>query len=231
MRLHSPARRDGITLLEVLASTAIFLISLIALMDLMKTASNQADEIRQRSRATRLCQSKMNEFVAGVETLGSSSSGTFDEDPNWQWTADSSTDANTSLLYKVTVTVTRDIPSTGKVEISMSQMVLDPQQRGHLADTSASTAEAASSSSSSSSSSSNSSSSQSGTNTTGNSSTGGSTTGTGSTGGGATGGTGGGTGGGRGGTTGGGGTGGGTGGGRGGTGGTGGGTGGGRGGR
>ena len=133
MRLRSPARRPGTTLLEVLAATAIFLLSLVAITELMGTATNVALDVQLQSRAARLCQSKLNEYVAGVESLSSGSgSGDFEEDPDWQWNADTTSEGTATNLYRVKVTVSRDSPTRGKIEVSMTQLVFDPQQRGSI---------------------------------------------------------------------------------------------------
>jgi type II secretion system protein I len=131
MRLRPAARRPGMSLLEVLGATAIFLMSIVAIGELMSSSTDQAVEVRYRSRATRLCQSKLNEFASGVEQLSGATSGDFDEEAGWSWKADVTNDGTAANLYKVTVTVTRDSP-TGPVEIAMSQYIFDPLQRGQL---------------------------------------------------------------------------------------------------
>jgi Tfp pilus assembly protein PilV len=83
MRIAGSPRRPGLSLLEVLASTAIFLVSIGALRELMNSATDMAIEAQQRSRATRLCQSKMNDFLAGVESLSDGGGGSFEEDDKW----------------------------------------------------------------------------------------------------------------------------------------------------
>lgn len=131
MRLPSPtSRRDGMTLLEVLLALAIFLFSLVAISQLFNTATDQASEIQWRSRAARLAQSKLNEYVSGVRSLSATGSGTFDpEEPDWNWTATSLADDSTNGLYKVTITVSRDLK--GKhIETSLSQYILDPKVKG-----------------------------------------------------------------------------------------------------
>lgn len=178
MRLTVPSRRrPGITLLEVLVSTAIFLFSLVAIGQLMNGAADQALEVNQLTKATRLCQSKLNEFIAGVQPVNSGGGGEFDEEPGWNWSAESTTESTAVNLYKVTVTVSHDSPR-GKIEVVLSQHVFDPAQKGQLADTNTATDSSSSSGSS-------------GSSSTGGASTGGSTSG-GTTGGTRTGGTGGG---------------------------------------
>lgn len=135
MRLSQAGRRPGVTLIEVLVATAIFLIAVVAIMQLMSVSTDQALDVQLRSRAARLCQSKLNEYAAGVEAVGSaagSANGSFEEDDEWQWSADVQADSTAANLYRVTVTVSRDTATRGKVEISMTQFVFDPAQRGQL---------------------------------------------------------------------------------------------------
>jgi len=144
MRLRPAARRPGISLLEVLGATAIFLMSIVAIGELMSSSTDQAMDVQFRSRATRLCQSKLNEFAAGVEQLNGATEGDFEEAEGWNWKAEVSNDGSAANLYKVQITVSRDTPR-GPVEVTMAQYVFDPTQRGQI------TATAPSSSSSSSS--------------------------------------------------------------------------------
>jgi len=131
MRLRPAARRPGISLLEVLGATAIFLMSIVAIGELMSVSTDQALEVQFRSRATRLCQSKLNEFASGVEQLNGATEGDFEEEEGWSWKAEVTNDGSAANLYKVQVTVTHDSPR-GPVEVSMAQFVFDPQQRGQL---------------------------------------------------------------------------------------------------
>src|SRR5215218_3607958 len=108
MRLHPAARRPGMSLLEVLGATAIFLLSIVAIGELMSVSTDQAVDVQHRSRATRLCQSKLNEFAAGIESVSGATSGTFEEDEAWSWEAEVTNDGTAANLYKVQVTVRRD---------------------------------------------------------------------------------------------------------------------------
>src|SRR3954447_23656743 len=117
MRIASrSSARGGMTLLEVLLALAIFLFSLIAISALFTTATNQAVEIQYRSRATRLAQSKMAEYVAGVRSLTTAGQGNFDEEPEWAWQADIEQDGAAQNLYRVTITVSRDTPDKQHIE-------------------------------------------------------------------------------------------------------------------
>ena len=131
MRLSPATRRPGMSLLEVLGATAIFLISIVAIGELMSLSTDQALEVQFRSRATRLCQSKMNEFVSGVEQLHGATSGEFEEEPEWTWSAEVTSESSALNLYRVKITVTREL-SGEPIEVSMTQFVFDPLQRGQL---------------------------------------------------------------------------------------------------
>jgi type II secretory pathway pseudopilin PulG len=131
MRLSPAARRSGMSLLEVLGATAIFLMSIVAIGELMSASTDQAMEVQFRSRATRLCQSKLNEFASGVEQLNGATSGDFEEEPEWTWQADVTSESTALNLYRVTVTVSRD-STRGPIEVSMTQFIFDPLQRGQL---------------------------------------------------------------------------------------------------
>jgi len=119
------------SLLEVLGATAIFLLSIVAIGELVSAATDQAVDVQHRSRATRLCQSKLNEFAAGVESVTGATSGDFEEEDGWSWEAAVSADGSAANLYRVQVTVRRDTPR-GPVEVTMAQFIFDPQQRGQL---------------------------------------------------------------------------------------------------
>src|SRR5262245_3116339 len=134
MRLSHSSRRKGMSLLEVLGATAIFLMSIVAIGELMSSSTDQALDVQFRSRATRLCQSKLNEFASGIEQLSGATSGEFDEEPQWTWQADVTSETTAPNLYRVKVTVSRDT-SRGPIEVTMTQFIFDPQQRGQIVST------------------------------------------------------------------------------------------------
>jgi len=127
-----PTPRRGLSLLEVLVALTIFLLSFVAIGRLVTLASDHALEIQQHSQATRLAQSKLNEVLCGALAL-QSAEGSFDEDPDWQWSVDAEQDSGVSGLWTVTVTVTRP-GSQPEVSALVSQMVLDPSLRGSVFD-------------------------------------------------------------------------------------------------
>jgi type II secretion system protein I len=126
-------RRSGLSLLEVLVALAIFLISLIGIGRLITFAADRARDVEQQALAIQMCESKLAEAAAGALTLGTAQPSTpFDEDPSWEWSMDCDQAANLPGLWNVTIHVTRTRPDGSKVEVALSQMVLDPSVRGAL---------------------------------------------------------------------------------------------------
>lgn len=130
MQRRSSGSRKGMTLLEVMVALAIFLFSLVAISQLTNMATAQAVEIQFRSRATRLAESKLNEYVAGVRSLQSGGSGNFDLEPDWQWNADVQQQSMAQGLYYVTITVSHN--NSGKYDTTLSQYILDPTTKGAI---------------------------------------------------------------------------------------------------
>jgi len=135
MLLPHAAPRKGMSLLEVLVATSIFLLALIGLTQLLNLSSDKAQEVQFRSEATQLCQGKLFEITSGALPL-QGGSDTFPEAPEYQWTVtvDSGSIAN---LFDVTVTVSRQRANGTSLEVSLSQSVLDPSVIGSTQDVSA----------------------------------------------------------------------------------------------
>jgi hypothetical protein len=108
--------------------------ALVGIGRLLTLSGERALEVQQQGRAAQLCQAKLAEVIAGVLSL-SSQSGSFDEDPDWQWSVDAQSDSSISGLWRVKVTVSRDRPDGSRTESSLNQMVLDPTLRGSTTDT------------------------------------------------------------------------------------------------
>lgn len=120
-------RRPGLSLLEVLLALAIFLMSLVAVGGLIDFGSDRGEAASMQAAGTRLAQSKLAEVEAGAIDLAAGGEGTFDDEPDWHWSVDS-TAGQWPNVYSVTVRVWRD---TGKHhEVSISQTVFDPAQMG-----------------------------------------------------------------------------------------------------
>jgi hypothetical protein len=115
--------------MEVLVALAVFLLSMVGLGTLVRMSGERAADVRQQSWAIQRCQSKLAEVIAGAVPLNSQSEVPFDEDPAWVWSLDVQ-DAGITGLMTVTVRVSRERPDRGRLETSLTQMVLDPALKG-----------------------------------------------------------------------------------------------------
>jgi general secretion pathway protein I len=131
LRLTGAERRHGLTLLEVLVSLAIFLMALVALVRLVSLGNERALDTMQQTEGLRRCQSKLAEVIIGAVPLNSQSGVAFDDDPSglWTWSLDCQQGAVTNL-WNVQVRCTRQRSANDTLEVSLSQMVLDPSVRG-----------------------------------------------------------------------------------------------------
>jgi general secretion pathway protein I len=122
-------RRSGLSLVEVLVALTIFLFALIGIGRLITLSSDQALNVEQQGQAIQLCQAKLASVVAGALPLKSQGDVAFEDEPNWHWSLDAE-QASVAGLWNVTVRVNRTRPDGSKLEVSLSQMVLDPTLRG-----------------------------------------------------------------------------------------------------
>jgi prepilin-type N-terminal cleavage/methylation domain-containing protein len=127
--------RRGLTLLEVLVSTAIFLMALVAIARLISLGSSLARDAQAQTDGLQLARTKLNEVVSGVTTLQAQSDQDFDSsqlpDPNqkWTWSLDCN-QANIPNLWTVKVTAKLKRADGSIAQVALSQMVLDPATRG-----------------------------------------------------------------------------------------------------
>lgn len=131
MRMLPPtARRRGMSILEVLLAMAIFLMSLIGLGQLLSICSDLALETEFTNRAQQLCWSKMGEFVSGALPMTSQGETPFEEDSAWSWSAECEADSTVTMLYTVTLHVTRKRADGTTFDATLRQMVIDPTKKG-----------------------------------------------------------------------------------------------------
>lgn len=90
--------RPGLTLLEVLVSTAIFVASLVGIMQILNTGHRSRIESVLDAEAALRCESIMGEILAGVHAMNSTDEQTFEDDANWVWSAMVTDQGSTSLL-------------------------------------------------------------------------------------------------------------------------------------
>lgn len=120
------SHRSGLTLLEILVSTAILSASVAAIMQVLSVGHNSRLRALLDAEATLRCESMMGELVAGVRPLASSESTPFDDNANWLWSATVSDQGSTSLL-QVDVVV-EHVPSNDRpnASASLKRYVRDP---------------------------------------------------------------------------------------------------------
>jgi general secretion pathway protein I len=127
--------RPGLSLLEVLVALAIFLFAMVAIGRLVVSGADRALEVRYKSEAVQIAQTKLAEAASGAVALSSQGASPLDEDPEWQWSLDAE-QGSVANLWNVTVRVSRAGPGGSPMEYcSLTQMVLDPAQRGSSFDT------------------------------------------------------------------------------------------------
>jgi type II secretion system protein I len=137
VRRGSANGRHALTLLEVIVAMAIFLISVIAILQLVTIGSERALDVRLQMRTSMRCQSKLAEVMIGAETLRSSGSYTnFTDgiDNDLQWKIDATPTDPNQLLWTVKVSVKADLSNGKTVESQLIQMVLNPANRGSTLD-------------------------------------------------------------------------------------------------
>jgi type II secretion system protein I len=133
MILRPSYSRRGLTLLEVIVAMAIFLFSLAAIQQLVTMGSDRAMDIRQETRTSSRCQSKMAELIIGAAGLTASGDYTPFEDEDGKdlfWKVDVAAAEDGVGLYLVKVFVKKDFQSGRTIESQMSQIIMDPSMRG-----------------------------------------------------------------------------------------------------
>jgi len=127
--------RPALTLLEVLIAMAIFLLAMVVFGQMIIANAAVAVAVERQNTATRLCQAKLAEVVAGVTPLESQSDTPFDDEPDYSWSLDAE-NGDVDNLWNVTVHVVyvNGKPGDLPAECTISQMVLDPSAVGSTQD-------------------------------------------------------------------------------------------------
>ncbi len=132
MRLIANQKRAGLSLLEVIVSTAIFFLSIIAIYGLLDMGQRDGENARQRGQALRIAQARLAEASAGVLALESASA---EESacPGYQWEIACEPFGDQAGLVKVTArSFHKSEPKRSLV--SISQVVMDSTLVGSLMD-------------------------------------------------------------------------------------------------
>ncbi len=122
--------------MEVIVAMAIFLIALGAIVPLVQMGQDRVMQVQLQNLALKKCESKLAEVVTGSEQLYGQSNTPFPDnqpDENWVWSLEVTSDyQGFNNLWLVKVSVHRDAGDSGinTPEVSLTQLVLDPNYRG-----------------------------------------------------------------------------------------------------
>ncbi|MEZ6059057.1 MAG: hypothetical protein R3C19_01715 [Planctomycetaceae bacterium] len=119
--------RSGLTLLEVIIATAVFLGALSAIMQIFRLGADAEIMTQMDSEAVMRAESLMAELVIGVQPLQSVSGQAF-EDGAPRWRYDVQVDSEIEGLLRVSVTVNH-VQDGGRVNstYTLIRLVRDPQ--------------------------------------------------------------------------------------------------------
>ena len=123
-RRHS---RTGLTLLEVIIATAVFLGSLSAIMQIFRLGAEAEILTQLDSEAITRAESVMGEVIVGAKPLQNTNEQTFDDGaPRWRYNVQ--VDSETEGLLRVSVTVNH-VQDSGRVNSTYQviRLVRDPQ--------------------------------------------------------------------------------------------------------
>jgi type II secretory pathway pseudopilin PulG len=122
-----------LTLLEVVVSMAIFLMSIIAIFQLVSMGNDRAIDVRAQTRTSLRCQAKLAEMTIDQSQLTNTETYTpftDEKEKDMQWKATAEPLDEASRLYNVKVWVKIDLPGGRVIESHLSQLVLNPSMRG-----------------------------------------------------------------------------------------------------
>jgi Tfp pilus assembly protein PilV len=125
-RLRQP--RQGLSILEVLVSMAIFLLSLVAIASLVDFGAERATAAAMTNLGTRLAQAKLAELEAGVVPPSTSETGTFEDEPEWTYALEPGAPLAANTI-PVTIRVSREYGGR-TYEVVLTQVIFDPAFQG-----------------------------------------------------------------------------------------------------
>ena len=121
------ADRSGITLLEVLLATAIFMGSLTAILQVMRVGHDSRLSAKLDSEAALRCESLLGELVAGITPLTSESNQPFADSENWRYSVTVEEGPGESLLLisvRVEHVIAEQLPNS---TFTLVRLMRDPQ--------------------------------------------------------------------------------------------------------
>ncbi|MBM3994694.1 MAG: hypothetical protein FJ303_11160 [Planctomycetes bacterium] len=131
MTLRTGSKRPGLTLLEVIVAVTIFFMSVVAIFHLMLLGTGSAEEVRMQTRTSLRCQSKLAEYIAGIESVDNTNESFVpfgDSDQDLQWKSKASRMDEDGFCWQVEVWVKGQIVGGNLVESYLCQYVIDAQK-------------------------------------------------------------------------------------------------------
>ena len=121
--------RRGLSLLEVIISTAIFLGALTAILFALNTGQRSELSARLQSEAVLRCEAVMAEIISGVRPAESSSESPFEDDEigNWQWSSQVESGPGADLLQVTVIVEHRPDGGEPNASFSLVRFLRDPQ--------------------------------------------------------------------------------------------------------
>jgi general secretion pathway protein I len=126
--------RHGLSLLEVLIAMAVFLISYIAIWQLMNGATDAAMELTYRNEATRIAQAALARISIGDIPMQSQGEMSYDDDSDFNYSVEVTEVDGVPSLSLVSVTVTHPSKHGGQMQVQVSQMMIQPPYVGSTQD-------------------------------------------------------------------------------------------------
>jgi hypothetical protein len=121
--------------MEVLMATAILLGSLVVLGQLATVGRMHANDAERLTAAQLLCQSKLNEILAGAERLRPVENEPLAEAPGWVWSVEIES-AEKLHLKSLRVTVSEDLPEWEEAgegprpkQFTLTRWIRDPDRQ------------------------------------------------------------------------------------------------------
>lgn len=131
---HHPRR--GLTLLEVVVAMAIFMMSVLAIYQLISFGRDRALDVRMQTRTSLRCQAKLAEVIVGavpMQSTGSYSGFDDEKDKDLQWSL-SVDEVGFEGARQIKVSVKAEMANGRIFESHLAQIVLDPEIRGSTLD-------------------------------------------------------------------------------------------------
>jgi len=124
--LPAPARRNGLTLLEVLLALAIFVGSWAVLGQLLSHGVRGSVQSQLQTEAMLRCEARLAELVAGAVPFAPVNQLPFDDNAAWLCSI-SLTPSNVEGLYEVEVTVSREGGGHGGASFTLKRLAREPE--------------------------------------------------------------------------------------------------------